>query len=146
MIRVVLDTNIILSALLQPLGPPAKLLYLGHRGFLHLCISGPVYAEYEEVLRRPRFKRIEASIPPTLHFLREHALWVRPTQSIRVCQDPDDDIFLECAQEAGASWLVTGNIRHFPAKWLGIEVVTPRQFLDRLEGEAPARFWIRFGE
>lgn len=47
MIRVVLDTNIILSSLLQPLGPPAKVLYLARRGFLELCVSGPVYAEYE---------------------------------------------------------------------------------------------------
>ena len=136
MIRVVLDTNIILSSLLQPLGPPAKVLYLARRGFLELCVSGPVYAEYEEVLQRPRFRRIETAIDPTLQFIRENSLWVRPAESLRVCRDPDDDIFLECAQEAGASWLVTGNVRDFPAVWHGAEIVTPRKFLDSLVAQA----------
>ena len=135
MIRVVLDTNVILSSLLQPLGPPAKVLYLARRGFLELCVSGPVFAEYEEVLQRPRFKRIEASIPPTIQFIRESGVWVRPTESVRVCKDIDDDIFLECAQEARASWLVTGNVRDFPATWQGTGIVAPRQFLDRLGAE-----------
>lgn len=46
MIRVVLDTNILVSALLQPLGPSAQLLVLGLNGSLQLCISGNIYAEY----------------------------------------------------------------------------------------------------
>lgn len=136
MIRVVLDTNIVLSSLLQPLGPPAKVLYLARRGFLELCVSGPVYAEYEEVLQRPRFRRVEPAIGPTLQFIRENSLWVRPAESLRVCKDPDDDIFLECAQEASGSWLVTGNVRDFPAVWQGAEIVTPRNFLDSLVAQA----------
>ncbi len=136
MIRVVLDTNIILSSLLQPLGPPAKVLYLARRGFLELCVSGPVYAEYEEVLERPRFRRIETAVGPTLLFIRQSGLWVRPAESLRVCKDPDDDIFLECAQEARASWLVTGNVNDFPTVWQGAEIVTPRKFLDNLLAEA----------
>jgi putative PIN family toxin of toxin-antitoxin system len=56
MIRVVLDTNIIVSALLQPLGPPAQLLVLALAGSIQLCVSGSVYAEYEEVISRPRFR------------------------------------------------------------------------------------------
>lgn len=136
MIRVVLDTNIILSSLLQPLGPPAKVLYLARRGFLELCVSGPVYAEYEEVLQRPRFRRVATSIDPVLRFVRESGLWVRPAEVLRVCSDPDDDMFLECAQEAGASWLVTGNVRDFPAAWQDTRIVTPRQFLGSLLAEA----------
>lgn len=136
MIRVVLDTNVVLSSLLQPLGPPAKVLYLARRGFLELCVSGPVYAEYEEVLQRPRFRRIEPAIGPTLLFIRQSGLWVRPAESLRVCTDPDDDIFLECAQEAQATWLVTGNVKDFPAVWRGAGIVTPRKFLDNLLAEA----------
>jgi putative PIN family toxin of toxin-antitoxin system len=56
MIRVVVDTNIIVSALLQPLGPPAQLLVLALAGSIQLCVSGSVYAEYEEVISRPRFR------------------------------------------------------------------------------------------
>ncbi len=59
MIRVVLDTNIIVSALLQPLGPPAQVFLLAIGASIQLCVSGNVYAEYEEVIRRPRFRRDE---------------------------------------------------------------------------------------
>ena len=56
MIQVVLDTNIMVSALLQPLGPPAQVFTLAIGGSLQLCVSGKVYAEYEEVISRPRFR------------------------------------------------------------------------------------------
>src|SRR5205814_10228197 len=59
MIQVVLDTNIVVSALLQPLGPPAQVFTLAIRGSLQLCVTGKVYAEYEEVISRPRFQRPE---------------------------------------------------------------------------------------
>jgi predicted nucleic acid-binding protein len=55
MIRVVLDTNIVVSALLQPLGPPSQILMLAPGGSIQLCVSGSVYAKYEEVISRPPF-------------------------------------------------------------------------------------------
>ena len=98
MIRVVIDTNIIVSALLQPLGPPAQVFLLALSGSIQLCITGEVYAEYEEVIRRPRFHRDESVIIAALDSIREKGFWVRPTETVRACADPDDDIFLECAQ------------------------------------------------
>jgi predicted nucleic acid-binding protein len=98
MIRVVLDTNIIVSALLQPLGPPAQVFVLA---------------------------------------IRERGLWVRSTETVRACPDPDDDIFLECAQVAHANYLVTGNLKHFPTSWLDTKIVTPRWLLDQLPPERP---------
>ena len=133
MIRVVLDTNIIVSALLQPLGPPAQVLLLSVGRSVQFCVSGSVYAEYEEVIRRPRFRRAEVTILSTLQAIRERGLWVRPAQSVRACSDPDDDIFLECAQAARAAYLITGNIKDFPQKWLETAIVTPRGFLDVLK-------------
>ena len=78
MIRVVLDTNIIVSALLQPLGPPAQVFVLAIGGSIQLCISGNVYAEYEEVIRRPRFRRSEDIIAGALHAIREKGFWFAP--------------------------------------------------------------------
>ena len=103
MIRVVIDTNILVSALLQPLGPSAQVFLLGLSSSIQFCVSGPVYAEYEEVISRPRFRRDEGTIANTLRVIREHAFWVKPTQRVRACSDPDDDIFLECSQAANAS-------------------------------------------
>jgi predicted nucleic acid-binding protein len=65
-------------------------------------------------------------------------LWVKPSESVRVCSDPDDDIFLECAQAARAHYLLSGNLKDFPVKWAQTQIVTPRQFLDamaRIPGE-----------
>jgi putative PIN family toxin of toxin-antitoxin system len=135
MTRVVLDTNIIVSALLQPLGPPAQVLLLALGGSIQLCISGSVYAEYEEVIRRPRLRRDEAVIHATLGTIREKGLWVKPTEGVQACADPDDDIFLECAQAARAAYVVTGNARDFPASWHDIRIVTPRRFLEVMSGE-----------
>lgn len=132
MIRVVLDTNIIVSALLQPLGPPAQVFLLALGGSVRLCISGSVYAEYEEVIRRPRFRRAEVTILSTLQTIRDRGLWVKPTHAVRACSDPDDDIFLECAQAARAAYLITGNTKDFPPHWLN-SIVTPRGFLDILK-------------
>jgi putative PIN family toxin of toxin-antitoxin system len=56
MIRVVLDTNILVSALLQPQGVPARTILISLAGITaQLCVSGDIYAEYEEVLRRAKF-------------------------------------------------------------------------------------------
>jgi len=135
MIRVVVDTNIIVSALLQPLAPPARVFFMAINGSIQLCVSGSVYAEYEEVIRRPRLRRDENVIAATLQTIRERALWVRPTEPIRACADPDDDIFLECAQAARAAYLVTGNIKDFPASWLDTRTVTARRFLEIMSEE-----------
>jgi predicted nucleic acid-binding protein len=105
---------------------------------VQLCVSGDVYAEYEEVIQRPKFNRSEAVIEQTLRTIRQNGLWVKPSESVRVRSDPDDDIFLECAQAARAHYLLSGNLKDFPVKWAQTQIVTPRQFLDamaRIPGE-----------
>ena len=134
MIRVVLDTNIIVSALLQPLGPPAQVFVRAIGGSIQLCISGSVYAEYEEVISRPRLQRSEEIVAAALYAIRAKGFWVRPTEAIRACSDPDDDIFLECAHAAQANYLVTGNLKHFPTSWSGTQIVTARRLLDAISG------------
>ena len=137
MIRVVLDTNIIVSALLQPLGPPAQVFLLGISGSIQMCVTANVFAEYEEVIRRPKFNRAEAEIDGALQSIRERSVWVRPTEMIRACSDPRDDMFLECANAAGAAYMVTGNSKHFPETWRGIRVVTCVQLLEVVSTGAP---------
>jgi putative PIN family toxin of toxin-antitoxin system len=141
MIRVVLDTNIIVSALLQPLGPPAQVFVLATSGSIQMCMSGAVYAEYEEVISRPRFRRSQDIIDGALLAVREKGFWVRPTETIRACSDRDDNIFLECAHAAQATYLVTGNLKHFPTSWEGARIVTARWLLDIISDAAqePAR-------
>ena len=67
MIRIVLDTNVFISALLQPNGLPAEILAMALAGErVRLCVSAPIYSEYEEVIRRPRFRRSEQEIADAL--------------------------------------------------------------------------------
>lgn len=137
MIRAVLDTNINVSALLQPLGPSAQVFLLALDGAVQMCVSGAIFAEYEEVIRRPRLRRTEETILQALETIRTKALWVKTSDPVRACSDPDDDIFLECAQASGAAYLVTGNVRDFPLRWIGTEVVTPRRFLEIVAAKDP---------
>lgn len=131
MIRDVLDTNIVISALLSPHGPPAQVFLLALIDpNVQLCISGEVFAEYEDVMHRPRLRRSRTEITNALAAIREKALWFRAHQKLRVCSDPDDNIFLECAQAAHANYLITGNTKDFPPLWVSTQIVTPRQFLD----------------
>jgi putative PIN family toxin of toxin-antitoxin system len=131
MIRVVLDTNILISALLSPQGPPAQVFLMTIlEPDTQLCVSGDIFAEYEELIRRPRLNRSDNEIEGTLRTIREKGLWVKPTEKVQACSDPDDNIFLECAQAADAQYLVTGNAKHFPAAWASTQIVTARQFLD----------------
>jgi putative PIN family toxin of toxin-antitoxin system len=130
MIRIVLDTNILVFALLQPEGPPVAVLLLALSRVVQLCVSDSIHAEYDEVIRRPRFKRSAGTIEKTLAAIREVGESVTPAVTLRECVDPDDDIFLECAEAAHADYLVTGNARHFPHHWKGTRTVTAREFLE----------------
>jgi predicted nucleic acid-binding protein len=76
-------------------------------------------------------------IAGTLKTVRDIGLWVKPTERLTICSDPDDDVFLECAQTARASYIVTGNIKHFPPSWAGARIVTARSLLDTLSARIP---------
>lgn len=82
------------------------------------------------MLSRPEF-RIRAGLRrQLLRFIGRKAFWVTPTRRLRVTRDPDDDVFLECAEAARADYLVTGNIGHFPKHWKTTKIITSREFLD----------------
>jgi uncharacterized protein len=134
--RVVIDTNVVVSALLHPNGHPAQTLKLSFSNSVQLCVSASIFAEYEEVIRRPRFQLSRQTIAETLAAIKEASLWVHKTDEVRACSDPDDNIFLECAQTAGAAWLVTGNLKHFPSHWGLTRVLAPREFVDLLSARA----------
>lgn len=133
MIRVVLDTNIFVSALLQPQGIPAQIFLLAITGTaIQLCLSGDIYAEYEEVIRRPRLNRSQSQIESALKTVREEGFWVRPNTKVLACADPDDNIFLECAEASHAHYLVTGNLKDFPSTWSGTRIISARQLLEAI--------------
>jgi uncharacterized protein len=130
MIRVVIDTNILVSALLQPESRPAAVMMLALSGEVQLSVSDAVFAEYDEVIRRPHLKRSPDVIEDTLQSIRRLGHWVKPDVRVAACVDPDDNIFLECAEAARADYLVTGNQRHFPDRWKKTKVIGARELFE----------------
>jgi putative PIN family toxin of toxin-antitoxin system len=135
MIRVVLDTNIVVSATLRAGGLPEAVFNLAIDGVILLCVSEPVLAVYEEVLWRARLAIPPAKVANALARIREKSFPV--TETVRVdpaaCpDDPDDLIFLECAETAAADYLVTGNRKHYPGEWKKTRIVTAREFMEIL--------------
>lgn len=116
MLRVVIDTNVLVSALLKPDSVPELVLSLILEGEMILCLSEPIAAEYEGVLRREKFKKLNPrKVKALLSLLKSQARWVEPKVRLNITKaDPEDNKFLECAQEAEANFFITGNIKHFP--------------------------------
>ncbi len=130
MIRVVIDTNVVVSAMLRSGGLPEAVFILAMSGQVQSFISEPIFSEYEGVLRRPRLAIDPEKVTIALARIRAAASFVRPATKVTAARDPDDNIFLECAETAQAHYLVTGNIKHFPERWRETFIVTPRQLMD----------------
>lgn len=133
--RAVLDTNVVVSALLQPAAPPAAIIELGFGRQFRWYVSTPIWAEYAAVLER---KKLAVDPREAIEFfkdLRRVAVFVAPKRPLRECSDDSDNKILECALAARADFVVTGNVRHFPAKFQDIRVIQARQFLTILASE-----------
>ena len=128
-LRLVLDTNIIVSAALRPDGLQRTVLRLAITKPARLYVTDAILREYGEVLARPELKIRKGLRQPFLDLIRSRVYRVTPVRRLQVTTDPDDNIFLECADLAHADYLVTGNVRHFPRFWKKTKVITSREFI-----------------
>jgi uncharacterized protein len=135
-IRVVVDTNVLVSGLLSPAGNEAMILLAIHHGMIHVCLSEPIIAEYAAVLARPKFGFPPKEIEAAVMMIRDHGELFRPDETAPSSPDPGDTKFLQCAQAAQADFIVTGNKRDFPAAPYGLtQVVNAAELLERLAFE-----------
>ena len=124
------DTNVIVSAAIKPGSIPASLVALAIAHTVRLFLSRAILEEYTEVLNRPRFELDKSSVEQFLSDLTRAAALVTPIRQITAAPDEDDNRFLECAREAHAAYLVTGNKRHFPfSEFEGTQIVSPAEFV-----------------
>jgi putative PIN family toxin of toxin-antitoxin system len=131
MIRVVVDTNVVVSGLLAPAGNEALVLLAIHQGLVHPCFSEEILAEYVEVIARPKFPFGAEAIAATLAMFRARGELIAPAGAPPVLPDADDAKFLHCAEAAHAEYLVTGNKRHFPPEASDIvQIVSAGELLD----------------
>lgn len=130
--RVVLDTNVLVSALLRPEGQPGRILDLVLAGDLEPVFDDRIVAEYQEVLRRPRFGFTPQDVDALLDYLETTGLNISAHPLAVALPDPDDVPFLEVAAAGEAAALVTGNLRHYPQEAIvssGVRVLSPADFL-----------------
>ncbi|HEX8522905.1 MAG TPA: putative toxin-antitoxin system toxin component, PIN family [Tepidisphaeraceae bacterium] len=128
---IVLDTNVIVSAALKQGSPPDIVLQRVLRGELDLCYDGRILGEYRHVMLREKFGFDPQDVEKLLQAVEQLGIPVNCEPLEDTLPDPDDNKFLEAAIAAGADYLITGNVRHYPEPLrVGVVVQTPRSFLD----------------
>jgi putative PIN family toxin of toxin-antitoxin system len=128
-LRLVIDTNVLVSAALKPAGLQRTVLLLAITKPARLYVSQPILGEYREVLARPELHIRKGLRLQLLQLIKDRSYAVTPTRLLDVASDPDDNMFIECADAARADYLITGNIKHFPAFWKKTKIITSREFV-----------------
>ncbi|MBI2688352.1 MAG: putative toxin-antitoxin system toxin component, PIN family [Acidobacteria bacterium] len=132
--RVVLDTNILISACWTPGGNEWRVLSLAKSGLLGVCLSDALEAEYQDVAQRRKFAKYQQCLALAIGDISAIAVRVQPQSICKACTDPDDNLLLDCAAAGGAQYVITGNLRDFPTAWNGIGVINARMLLDQMGG------------
>lgn len=130
----VIDTNVLVSALLKWDSVPGKILEHTLVGDIIPVLHSDIISEYQEVLKREKFGFDAADVEILLDGLNLRGLFFDAAEITEHIQDRDDAIFYAVtmdAKENGDAYLITGNKKHFPIRPF---VVTPREMLDLLEG------------
>ena len=129
--RIVVDTNVLISGVFFG-GFPQKILRASVEGRIKACASMEILSEYQEIIRemvRRKQGHIDVSI---LNPLIRSMEIIEPTSKIEICRDPDDDKFINCARDAQAMYIVSGDkdllvIHQFE----NISIVTAKDFCER---------------
>lgn len=134
--RIVLDTNVYISAFLYG-GKPKQVLELVLARQVHLLISIPLQSELQRVLR-DKFSFTPRDLAAKTDVLWKHAEWISPRRRLSLCRDESDNRVLECAAEGRADVVVTGDrdLLDLPAME-GFAILTPAEFLSRWSAETP---------
>ncbi len=129
--KVVLDTNVVVSGLLSPFGGPGEIIRMVASGDIELYYDARILCEYREVLLRPKFSFNQIYIEDLLGQIKTRGYIVAAKPLSKRLPDTDDEPFLEVALAGKAEYLITRNLKHYPAnKQQGILVVPPEKFLE----------------
>jgi putative PIN family toxin of toxin-antitoxin system len=129
-LRLVVDTNVVVSAALKPEGLERTVVLLALTKPARWYVSDAILSEYAVVLARPELKVRRHLRQQLLQLIKNHTRVVVPSRLSRVTTDPADNVFVECADAARADYLVTGNQRHFPKFWKNTKIISSREFLN----------------
>jgi putative PIN family toxin of toxin-antitoxin system len=131
-LKIVVDTNVLVSALIRPEGIPARILDLILSGQVKIVFDHRIYAEYQDVLLRSEFGFAPEPVDNLLEFLLQSGERVYTINTSVALPDASDGKFIEVAIDGSAEFLVTGNLKHFPARQRqSVRVVSPREWWDQ---------------
>jgi len=129
-VRLVIDTSVLVTGMLSPFGPPARIVGLLATGRLEPCTDGRLLAEYESVLRRDHLRIDRTAVDELLGIVRRYGVPTGAPPLEMELPDPSDQPFIEVALAGGARCLVTGNGVRFPAdRCMGLPVLTPAELV-----------------
>lgn len=130
--RIILDTNVLVSALIQRSYPFYIVDSLFAQREIQLCLSEALFEEYFQVLSRPKFARFPDFIAQAQRLLadiKDRAIIYLPTEKINLIRDEADNKLLELAQACEANFLITGNSNDFTMpSFQDTRIVSPRQY------------------
>ncbi|UWZ82631.1 putative toxin-antitoxin system toxin component, PIN family [Occallatibacter riparius] len=129
-LRLVVDTNVVVSAALKPDGLERTAFLIAITKPARFYVSEPILKEYGDVMARPWLGIRRGARLQLLDTIRNRAIMIAPRIHLAVSNDPGDNKFVECADAARADYLITGNRRHFPQYWKSTKVITAREFLE----------------
>lgn len=133
--RVVLDTNVLVSSFMYATGNPGRIREAWQRGAIEVAVTEPILDEYHRVLNYPRTRKRHhlspAEVDLALDDIREMAVHVSDWPALQViAEDPDVDRFLECAVASQAQVIVSGDDHLLSlGSYAGIQILTPAAFV-----------------
>jgi putative PIN family toxin of toxin-antitoxin system len=130
--RIILDTNVFISGIFFS-GPPSQILMEWKNKSFQIVLSEQILSEYQRVADELSHKYPQVEITPIIELVTIHGQLVDTTGiSISICEDPDDNKFIECAIAGECEIVVTGD-KHLLklAGYGGIKILRPREFVDR---------------
>lgn len=137
--KIVIDTNVIVSSLIQRNYPNFIINELFIENKFQLCVSEELMAEYYEVLTRPKFSKFQdffIRAEALLAYIETKATKYYPTIPVELISDDDDNMILELADECKADFIITGNITDFTfPTYKQTKIVTPKEYWDNYKEE-----------
>jgi len=132
--RVVLDTSVVVAASISPTGPNGQVIELIRRGLVKPYATTVLFEEYTRVFGHSHLAHLNRTrIANLLRLLRRTATFVNPAGKLRISGHDADNHVYECAAAAYSHFIVTENLRHFPAGHKYTKIVTARQLLRLLK-------------
>jgi putative PIN family toxin of toxin-antitoxin system len=138
MIRIVLDTNVLVAASISPTGPNAKLLDFIVAKQIRPYLTSAVIKEYDRVFEYEHLKHLDKRrVFNVRRLVQVAAVIVKSGGRLRISEHDEDNRIYECALASKADYIVTENTKHFPKPHKYTKIVTARQLL-KLMGTGPA--------